>query len=214
MGAHKHTYDWARFQGSPMAIGWARRDLTSVDQVLTLVPGRTTCVQAGGNLGVWPKYLSKHFASVITFEPAPDLFPKLMANAGEPNIIKLQAALGERGGLVGTNCARRDTKRIAVHEGLTHIVPNGVIPSLRLDALELPVLDLLYLDVEGYELYALRGAAETIRRCRPVIAVEINRNIAFEGLTEDDVRSFVVGLGYERALTVRSDEVFVPRERT
>lgn len=212
MGIHKHAFDWKAFKGSPTALNWARRDLTSVDQVLTVVPGRTTCVQAGGNLGVWPKYLSKHFASVITFEPAPDLFPKLMANCFEPNVIKLQAALGDAGGVVGTECTRRDTKRMAVHEGLTHIVPVGIVPRLRLDALELPVLDLLYLDLEGYELYALNGAGETLRRCRPVIAVEINRNIGFEGFTENDVRSFVVAQGYRPALKVRSDEVFVPSE--
>lgn len=213
MGAHKHRYDWEAFQGSAVAIGWARRDLTSVDQVLTVVPGRSTCVQAGGNLGVFPKYLAKHFESVITFEPSQDLFPKLMANAGEPNIIKIQAALGDRGGVVGTECTRRDAKPMAVHEGLTHIVPNGIVPRLRLDTLELPIVDLLYLDLEGYELYALRGAVETIRRCRPVIAVEINRNITFEGHTEEDVRSFVVAQGYRPAFRVRSDEVFVPGER-
>lgn len=210
MGAHKHAYDWAKFKGSELAIKWARRDLTSVDAVLAVVPGRTACVQAGGNLGVWPKYLSRHFASVLTFEPSADLFPKLMANVPETNVVKLQAALGDRGGLVGTACVRRDAKRLADHEGLTHVVPGGIIPRVALDALALPVIDLLYLDLEGYELHALRGAVDTISRCRPVIAVEINRNIEFEGFTQDDVRAFITAQRYERALTIRSDEVFVP----
>jgi len=213
MGIHKHAFDWNAFKGSPTALNWARRDLTSVDQVLTVVPGRTSCVQAGGNLGVFPRYLAKHFESVITFEPAQDLFSKMSANVPDTNVIKIQAALGDRGGVVGTACIRRDSKRMAVHEGLTHIVPVGIVPRLRLDALELPVVDLLYLDLEGYELYALRGAVETLARCRPVIAVEINRNIGFEGLTEDDVRTFITAQGYRPVLKVRSDEVFVPEER-
>jgi hypothetical protein len=75
------------------------------------------------------------------------------------------------------------------------------------------VLDLLYLDLEGFELFALRGAAETIQRCRPVIAVEINQNAGYYGITKEDVSSFIVSHGYRHALSIHSDQAFVPVER-
>lgn len=210
MTQHKHTFRWGEMKGSAEALKWNERALSTVDQVLTFVPGRTACVQAGGNLGVFAKYLAGFFGVVYTFEPAPNLFKKLNANVPEPNVIRLQAALGDTPGLVGVECSRRGRKPGPVHEGLTHISGVGVIPTLRLDALALPVVDLLYLDVEGFELYALRGAVETIARCRPIIAVEVNRNIGFYGLDAEDVRTFLSGCGYRHVLSVLSDEVYVP----
>lgn len=203
-------YPLSAFKGDARAVKWSIRDLASLKSVLRLVPGRTACVQAGANLGVFPKYLSKHFAATYVFEPSPDLFPMMVRNAPEPNVFRFQAALGEKPGLVGTACTRRKHGPGPIHAGLTHIAGEGYIPTLRLDDLALPVCDLLYLDVEGFELYALRGAAETIERCRPVIAVEINANVTFYGLKGDDVRQFILSQGYRAAEQMRSDEVFVP----
>lgn len=213
MTAHKHTFDWRRFKGSEEALKWAKRDLTSIDAILPLVAGRELCVQAGGNLGVFPKYLSRFFQTVITFEPAAELFPKLTANAPEPNIVRLQAALGDVQRLVRTECHRRGD-RGTVHEGLTHIAGDGRVPVLRLDDFKLPMCDLLMLDLEGFELYALRGAVETIARCRPIVVVEINRNCGHYGIDPSDVRGFLDAMDYQRGITVYSDEVYMPSEVT
>jgi hypothetical protein len=42
----------------------------------------------------------------------------------------------------------------------------------RLDDYRLEDLDLLKVDVEGYERRVLQGAHDTLRRCRPVVIVE------------------------------------------
>ncbi len=211
------TYVWKynrdKFAGDERAVKWSIRDLASVDAVLPLVTTRRVCVQAGGNLGVFPKYLSKTFDAVYVFEPSQELFPMMVKNAPEQNIVRFQAALGDAHGLVGTACTRRKHGPGPIHAGLTHIDGEGIIPTMRLDDFALPVVDLLYLDLEGFELYALRGAMETIARCRPVISVEINNNITFYGESGDDVRRVIVNSGYRSALTIKSDEVFVPVER-
>lgn len=205
-------YDRTRFQGDARAVKWSIRDLNSLKKVLRLVPGRTAVVQAGGNVGVFPKYLARSFQACYVFEPSSDLFPTMTANAPERNVIRFQAALGESHGLVGTACNRRKHGPGPIHAGLTHIDGPGIIPTLRLDDFEFPALDLLYLDIEGYELFALRGALDTIERCRPVIAVEINKNAEFYNLSGDDVRALICAQGYRHALTVLSDEAFVPVE--
>jgi FkbM family methyltransferase len=210
MTLHKRTFAWDQLQGSRDALKWNMRDLASIDVVLRLTPGRTCCVQAGGNLGVFGKYLAKSFASVLTFEPSPELFPKMVANAPETNILRFQAALGETPGLVGTVCRRRGNKPAGIHEGLTHIDGPGIVPTLRLDDFQLPIVDLLYFDLEGFELYALRGSLETVRRCHPVIVVEVNQNAGFYGVTRDEVRACILAQGYRFVQRVQSDEVFVP----
>lgn len=197
--------------GDATALRYARRDLEVLEAVIAMTPGRTACVQAGGNLGVWPRRLAEDFATVYTFEPAADLFSALCQNAPQPNIVKFQAAVGDRAGLVGLSRHRRDGKSTN-HAGITHVAGGGTVPILPIDVLELPVCHLVYLDVEGYELHALRGAVETLRRCQPVVAVEINQSIEFVGHTGADVRAFMDASGYREALQARSDVVFVPKE--
>jgi FkbM family methyltransferase len=206
-----YGWPWATFRGSASQMKWLRRDLPNLDRVVARVPQRRVAVQAGGNLGLFPKRLAATFETVYTFEPAPALFPLLLANAPEPNIIRLQAALGFRRDFVATAQVRRGGPGEA-HEGITHIAGPGPVPTLRLDDLALPVCDLLQLDLEGWELYALKGAADTVARCRPVICVEVNRNLGFLGLQPDDVRSFVTGLRYRFVERLESDEVYVPAE--
>ena len=199
-------------KGSAEALKWSHRDLAQLEAVLALVPGRTAVVQAGGNLGVFPKRLAQVFAAVYTFEPAADLFAIMQENAPEPNIVRFQAALGSDRGLVGTSRVRRDGSSKPAHEGITHVVSGGTIPTLRIDDLGLPVCDLIYLDIEGSELNALRGASATLARCRPVVAVEINKSLGYMGLTPQDVSGFITSKGYRHALTVGSDQAFVPEE--
>ena len=55
--------------------------------------------------------------------------------------------------------------------------PSGPVATIQtevrtLDSYQLREVDLLVLDVEGQEAYALFGAIDTITRCRPVIHVE------------------------------------------
>lgn len=196
--------------GSAAALKWGTRELRSLDVVLELVKGRTAVVQAGGNLGLFPRKLAKMFQTVYTFEPAPDLFRMMLQNAPAHNIVAFQAALGAKRGLVGVSRERRDGKPDA-HEGITHTVAGGSIPSLLIDDLGLPVLDLLYLDIEGDELPALMGAANTIRRCHPVIAVEVNKNLKYVGVTEAQIEAFFDMHGYAHALSVGSDRAYVSR---
>jgi FkbM family methyltransferase len=199
-------------KGSAEALKYSRRELQHLDAVLAITPGRTAAVQAGGNLGLFPKRLAQEFATVYTFEPAADLFKMMQENAPEPNIIAFQAALGYMRELVETRRVRRDGSTKVAHEGITHVVPGGTIPTLRVDDLNLPVCDLLYLDIEGAELEALHGSAGTLGRCRPVVAVELNKNLAYVGLEDRDVLNFLHAQGYRHALTLGSDQVFVPEE--
>lgn len=209
----KPIFDRAKFQGDSRAVKWGIRDLESVQAVLKHVPVREACVQAGANIGIFPKFLAKHFTACYVFEPSAELFPMMTANAPEPNIIRFQAALGEAPALVGTACTRRKAGPGPIHAGLTHIDGPGIIPTVRLDDFALPIVNLLYLDLEGFELFALRGAVKTIARCRPVIAVEINQNSGYYGVSKEDVSGFIEAQGYVHQLSIHSDQAFVPIER-
>jgi FkbM family methyltransferase len=212
-----YGWDWSRFVGSAEAMKWTRRDLPVLDAVMKQVAGRSVVVQAGGNLGLFPKRLAQEFQAVYTFDPDPGNFAKLMTNAPEVNIVKLQAALGDKRVCVRTETTTRRDGKPNVHEGVTYISGAGILPTLRIDDLGLHVCDLIYLDTEGCELDGLRGAAQTIERCRPFIALEINKNLGYMGLTPEDVHRWLDDQGYNETPvsaphTQHKDHLFQPRE--
>jgi len=209
-----HGFDWSTFKGSAEGLKWMRRDVPSLDRIIARVPQKRVAVQAGACLGVYPKRLAASFGVTYVFEPSADLFPLMVRNAPETNIVRFQAALGCDHALVGVSRQRRDGKPNN-HEGITHIAGPGTIPTLRLDDLSLPVCDLVCLDVEGYELYALQGAVDTIARGRPLLAVEINKNAAYLGLSADQVRAYITHeLRYRFVERLQSDDVYEPVEWT
>lgn len=214
MWAYRKDWPWSQMRGSAACLKWSFRDLRGLDEVIAIVPGRALVVQAGGNLGLFPKRLAEEFVRVITFEPDPKLFSHLKQNAPEKNIEPVWAALGECNDPVSVSSKRRDSTGKPDHEGLTHVSGSGNIPQVRLDEMSLPCCDLIYLDIEGYELHALRGATETIARCRPVIAIENNKNAKFAGFTREQVSAWVLERGYKFVMRVNSDDVFVPQETT
>lgn len=127
-----------------------------------------TCVQAGGNMGVWPWLLSHKFEHVYTFEPDPVCFRYLCQNLeNSPNVYKFQAALG---------CYHQLVQLVPIHENLgaqyLHPSAPGHIPTFTIDDLALESCGLIYLDIEGFEFRALQGGYQTIKKHRPVIVVE------------------------------------------
>jgi FkbM family methyltransferase len=208
------AWNWAAFVGDPHALKFAKRELDNLHAVIKRVPQKRVAVQAGGNQGIWPKYLALWFDRVITFEPDPANFFAMTMNAPEPNIVRHQAALGAAPGRVGLSQARRDDTKGPHHSGLVHVEGEGDVERIRLDDLNLAICDLLYLDVEGYELFALKGAVDTLARCRPVVAIEVNQNLRFFGLTPEDIDAFFAAHQYTHVATLaKNDRMYLPSER-
>jgi FkbM family methyltransferase len=207
------SHNYMAFVGSAHALKCAVRDLATVARALALVPGRTVAIQAGGCLGVYPAYLSKHFASVVTFEAHQTNYEKMRENIGATNVEMHHKALGAAPGKTGTKQQRRRKTTAPAHEGIAYVTGVGSVDVVRLDDFEFPVCDFLCLDLEGYELEALKGGVQLLAQCRPVLMVEINENCRDYGIREDDVRQWLDVAGYVFQFRQHSDEVYVPKER-
>jgi FkbM family methyltransferase len=123
-------------------------------------------VQAGGNCGFYPKKYASIFEQVYTFEPEWLNFYCLNRNIFESNVIKFQACLGDSPKLVDLNVNEKN-------RGKTHISGTGKYPVFLIDNLGLTTCDLIHLDIEGYEYFALLGAVNTIKHCQPVVVIEM-----------------------------------------
>ena len=139
-----------------------------IDRIVSHVYGRKVVVQAGAAMGIWAKKLAKEFDAVYTFEPHPQNFRAAVLNLlDEENVIIQQAALGNENTLVNI-----DFPEHPENHGGFRVVGSGNVPTVRIDDLGLEACDLLYLDIEGAEWNALKGATDTIRKFHPVIVIE------------------------------------------
>lgn len=143
-------------------------------KILNLVPEekRNTVVQAGGNMGMYPRLLSDIFKRVYTFEPDPINFHCLVANCQRDNIVKMNAALGYKRELVRSS--KDPFPDWEINYGVRVVATDGdvIVPTMRVDDLPLDHCDLIMIDTEGYELNILKGAVETLEKFGPVVFAE------------------------------------------
>lgn len=156
---------------------------------------KKVCVQAGGNVGVFPRELAKEFECVYTFEPHPENYACLEKNCPEENIKMFHAALGNDHKKIQVGVSRPDLKNNC---GAYQVLGDGDVPTMMIDDLRLPSCDLIYLDIEGYELMALQGGFETINEFHPVIVIENKQLPLMYDVTPEEVIEYLVcTFGYE-----------------
>jgi FkbM family methyltransferase len=160
-----------------------------------------TALQAGGNVGLWPKALAKTFTTVYTFEPDALNWHCLDLNVTERNVVKRFAALSN---VAGSAAIARELGAC----GASAIATGDEFQVITIDSLELAVLDLLCLDIEGYELFALQGAKSTIRRCSPLIVVELKGLGSRYGYEDSAVHEYLTALGYARLGVAHRDVIY------
>ena len=133
-----------------------------------LFPGAVV-VDAGANIGIYSQFLSRCVGptgAVHSFEPSPDNFKRLSAATGKlPNVRLLQAAVGERSGeskLYISDKLNVDHRTYKADGDSRRVVP---IEMVALDDYFKPSqrVDLIKMDIQGYELHALRGANRVLQ---------------------------------------------------
>jgi FkbM family methyltransferase len=131
----------------------------------------------GANIGVVSVLLSGLCPEghVYAFEPVAENYAHLAANVA---VNELQNVTAHRVALFDTD-GEIEVEYDATYPGGSHVGEGGTaVPSLRFDTWaqrqSLDRLDLVKVDVEGAELAVLAGAAETLRRFRPIVVIECN----------------------------------------
>ena len=174
-----------------------------IQATLQICRARRVAVDAGAHVGFWSYYLALSFQSVHAFEPA-DLFAFCFErNVRAKNVLLHRVALGEEEGSV-------QIETVADNTGATHVVPQaaGSVRMRRLDDYKLENVDLLKVDVEGYERHVLAGARETLGRCKPVVIVEQKDFASRYGEERFAAADFLRSLGAEQLGQVVQDLIF------
>lgn len=154
-------------------------------------------ITAGANCGMYAHFYAQTFGVVYAFEPDYLNFHCMVNNNQLQNVIKMQAILGQSCGVAGIN--QFDITNVGMHT----VKPDGFIPMLTIDSLNLPVLDLIQLDVEGFEYNVIKGAENTVLKHRPVIILENGRS--------DLINNWMFDFHYEQVDQSVSDSVWVSK---
>ena len=172
--------------------------------ILPHLTGNKVAVQAGGHCGFAARELLPYFETIYTFEPDNTMFTCLCLNVPEINVYKMQACLGATHKLVSMS-----GNPICPHAGAKYVKGGGAIPMLMIDDLALKACSLIMVDLEGYELEALNGAADTIDKYHPLLCIErywANRTLKSVNLStpEQQMDKFLEIYNYE--LVARTGE--------
>jgi len=129
-------------------------------------------IDAGANIGNHSLFYLKecNCSFLHAFEPHPFMFRLLTENlSGYKNKILHQNGLSDKETKVSASIINEK------HVGSTtyHSDVNGKLVLKTIDSFNMPKVDFIKIDVEGYEYEVINGAKNTIKRCRPTISVEV-----------------------------------------
>lgn len=177
------------------------------------------CLDIGGNVGQMAIGLSRYFGKVYTFEPAKPLYDCLVKNLTQfsaPNVKAYNVGLSDQKAVIpyklkfdrcGTSRFMSDEEIAAdYHKKPTDLYEFYEIPVRTLDSYGFTKVDLMKLDVEGWEAHVLRGAVKTIETARPVIVAEWKDDISI-------LEEILKPLDYITVYKRRGDWYIVPREK-
>ena len=166
-------------------------------------------LDVGANIGVhsveWSR-LMRGWGSVISIEAQERIFYALAGNLALQNAFNARAihaavsvSNGEisfpepdytQSGSFGSFELRPRVGSEFIGQPVDYAKPTITVRQLSLDSLELPRVDLIKIDVEGMEAEALDGASETIKRCNPILYMEVIKS------DKAAIRAALEGEGY------------------
>lgn len=154
-----------------------------------LKPGMTA-LDVGANMGAHTVLFAQKVGPqgrVIAYEPQRVIHQLLCANVMMNGLMNVQARMAAAGSAPG------DLKVPPVNYGqagnygslsLGGYEQGETVPIETIDSLGLPECHFIKADVEGMESEVIKGASETLRRCRPLLYVENDRRDKSAALIE------------------------------
>ena len=162
-------------------------ELANIFAIVDTLPNNAVIVDGGANAGFFTVPVAHRTQGcgtrIISFEPQRQLFQALggsLALNGYRHVYLHNVGLGDSLGTAQLPAIDysvvQDFGTVQLDNTAT-VEEHGWMADRRvdvtsIDAMDLPGLDFFKLDVEGYEVPALRGALETIKKHRPWIWVE------------------------------------------
>jgi FkbM family methyltransferase len=195
LGCDTHVGKWIEETGRLDHDRWL------LDLIEPLIPVGGTVIDVGALYGdhtiAYSRRVGPH-GTVLAFEPNITAFRALVKNMRQfncNNVSCFPTALGEHKGHAFLHVQHDNVGMTRVVDTFSdHVI---MTESETLDDLKLRHLDFLKIDAEGEELNILKGGLKTLKRCRPILLMEVNRSrLALRNTSAEELIAFVNSAGY------------------
>lgn len=168
-----------------------------IERALDLVGNHGIALDIGAHVGFWSMWLAQSFEHVHAFEPVHgDCFAH---NVNRDNVTLHRVAVGRQSGFTGITLD-------GANSGKTSLARGASIEVRSIDSYSFENVGLMKIDVEGYEPEVLEGAAETIKRCKPLVVFEDNGQ--HERYEFEDPHAVAKRLGLKEVCQMGADWIY------
>lgn len=167
--------------------------------------------------GILTLFFASRCAQVISYEPNEANHGRLVENIGLNKLTNVTVRKLGVGAKPGSGTLRYDPA-MAGGGTLNPDAAAAVSQPVEITTLDqdiashgLPAPDLIKIDIEGWELEALRGARETLAASRPALFLEMHGETMREKRGKaGEIVAFLVDAGYDNILHVESGAAITP----
>jgi len=178
------------------------------NRALSFVEDFGVAIDCGAHVGLWSKDLSNYFKNLYCFEPVKEFFDCLKLNVDSKNAKLFNLGLGEKkietkavitksSGNSGGSRTLTDYYEVKKEDEIQNI------KLIDLDSLNLNKVDFIKIDVEGLGIHVLKGMANTLIVCDPVVCIEL-----FEEVEKVEQMKFMHSIGYDLVDIIKKEHVF------
>jgi FkbM family methyltransferase len=160
-----------------------------------------TVLDIGAWCGTWSLAMQKYAENIFCYEPNKTHFACLEKNlASFSNVSLYNCAIGNEEGFVKlTEETATQNTRVIQEKGDTKIC--------TIDSLNLDNVDLIKIDVEGFEMEVLKGGKETIKNIE-YIMIELNNNTKRYGSSNREIEKYLPTLGFRMLFKIWPDVIY------
>ena len=163
-----------------------------------------TVLDIGAWCGTWSYEIQKYAERVIAFDPDKIHVQCLNKNLEQfDNCEIITKAVGNKKGTISlTDDYFTQGKRIEKEK--------GNIPITTIDSLEYMDVDLIKIDVVGYEMNVLKGAEQTLSTTN-FLMIELNGNSKKYGSSNTKIEKYLKEIGFKTLINKWPDKVFIKK---
>jgi FkbM family methyltransferase len=155
-------------------------------------------IDIGAWCGTWAKAMEPYARKVIAFEPDKIHFECLLKNATINCEARREAVGAEEKYISLTDDNFTQAKRVD---------KSGDTRMVTIDSLDYKDVDLIKIDVEGYEMEVLKGAQRTLQNTQ-YLMIELNNNTKKYGSSNAEVEKYIKLSGFKVLMEHWPDKVF------
>jgi FkbM family methyltransferase len=216
-----YDYEGIKFPKKDYFANWAETRKVPVrnwsknlcEQTINFANQKRVALDIGAHVGLTTLHWQSSFNHVIAIEPMPDHYRCLVENTKKFNNIKTYnfGICNEQSVMYGAYKNNNSGSFQLLDDNFKQ--PRGQkkktlyeIKTCRIDDFDFNEIDLIKIDVEGWELEVIKGAVKTLTNNRPVMMIEFtggNNGKSFHKYDEQDFLNIIKDLNYKELKTGR-----------